>query len=119
MDNLDHCFCMFQVKTATAATTTENESKVTTTEKTGLNTTSCSEGRGGAVRRVDLIVTSHKQFPFALLGWTGSKVRVAHTLKLICLTTGGIYNVQVQKISILPPREDFCFTSPVPKEIPV
>ena len=76
MDNLDHCFCMFQVTTTTAATTTVN---ATTTEKTGLNSTSCTEERRGAVRRVDLIVTPHKQFPFALLGWTGSKVCDAHT----------------------------------------
>ena len=67
MDNLDHCFCMFQATTAAS----ENESLVTAAEKTS----SCTGGRGGAVRRVDLIVTPPKQFAFALLGWTGSKVK--------------------------------------------
>ena len=64
MDNLDHCFCMFQVPTTKIST--EKDLPMSTTEKTG--------GRGGAVRRVDLIVTPPRQFPFALLGWTGSKV---------------------------------------------
>ncbi|CAH3163290.1 unnamed protein product [Porites evermanni] len=54
MDNLDHCFYMFQLTTTALA--------------------SSDKGRGGrAVRRVDLIVTPPNQFPFSLLGWTGSK----------------------------------------------
>ena len=75
MDSLDHCFCMFQV-----GTTSESESLETTqaspeSDKTGSYTDTCPGGRGGsAVRRVDLIVTPPKQFTFALLGWTGSKV---------------------------------------------
>lgn len=64
MDNLDHCFCMFQVPTTKIST--ERDLPISTTEKAGV--------RGGAVRRVDLIVTPPKQFPFAVLGWTGSKV---------------------------------------------
>jgi len=55
---------MFQVETIQASPDTES------------HTDTCTRGRGGsAVRRVDLIVTPPKQFPFALLGWTGSKVK--------------------------------------------
>lgn len=73
MDSLDHCFCMFQVETK--AEDEETTKASAETDKTGSCADSCSGGRGGsAVRRVDLIVTPPKQFPFALLGWTGSKV---------------------------------------------
>ncbi|XP_068702707.1 DNA nucleotidylexotransferase-like [Montipora foliosa] len=68
MDHLDHCFCMFQLIKTTNAPTMSNASAMTSAERTSF-----SEERGGLVRRVDLIVTPYKQFPFALLGWTGSK----------------------------------------------
>ena len=76
MDSLDHCFCMFQVETKAEKNEVELTSKASAeTYKTGSCADPCPGGRGGsAVRRVDLIVTSPKQFPFALLGWTGSKV---------------------------------------------
>ena len=74
MDNLDHCFCMFQATKTMMATASENELSMSTTKMTD----SCTGERGGAVRRVDLIVTPPNQFPFAVLGWTGSKVHV-HT----------------------------------------
>ena len=74
MDSLDHCFCMFQVETKTEKTM-EMIQASPKTGTTDLNIDTSTGGRGGsAVRRVDLIVTPPKQFPFALLGWTGSKV---------------------------------------------
>ena len=75
MDSLDHCFCMFQVETLTNETVeTIQSSPETGMTKSKIDT--CTGARGGsAVRRVDLIVTPPKQFPFALLGWTGSKVK--------------------------------------------
>ena len=33
------------------------------------------------IRRVDLIVSPPDQYPFALVSWTGSKVRISLTLK--------------------------------------
>lgn len=75
MDSLDHCFCMFQVQTNAENETAETTQVSPETDKTGSCADRCPGGRGGsAVRRVDLIVTPPKQFPFALLGWTGSKV---------------------------------------------
>lgn len=75
MDSLDHCFCMFQVETKGNHETVETTKACSETDKTGSCADTCPRGRGGsAVRRVDLIVTPPKQFPFALLGWTGSKV---------------------------------------------
>lgn len=79
MDSLDHCFCMFQVETKMENETVETiqaSPKTDTTESHTDTTDTRTGGRGGsAVRRVDLIVTPPKQFPFALLGWTGSKVK--------------------------------------------
>ncbi|XP_073252923.1 DNA-directed DNA/RNA polymerase mu-like [Porites lutea] len=73
MDNLDHCFCMFQL-TTTALASSESDSPTGSTRNGGSCTDDFQEGRGGrAVRRVDLIVTPPSQFPFSLLGWTGSK----------------------------------------------
>ena len=74
MDNLDHCFCMFQLTTMTLASS-ESDSPMSSTRNGGSCTDDFQEGRGGrTVRRVDLIVTPPNQFPFSLLGWTGSKV---------------------------------------------
>lgn len=76
MDSLDNCFCMFQVETKMENETVETIQASSETDKTDPCTDTCTGGRGGsAVRRVDLIVTPPKQFPFALLGWTGSKVQ--------------------------------------------
>ena len=76
MDSLDHCFCMFQVETKMKNETTERIQASPETDATETCMDTCPGGRGGsAVRRVDLIVTPPKQFPFALLGWTGSKVK--------------------------------------------
>ena len=52
MDRLDTCYCMFSSLASDAA----------------------SSSSTSAVCRVDLIVAPASQFPFALLGWTGSKV---------------------------------------------
>ena len=74
MDNLDHCFCMFQLTTTTLALL-ESDSPTGSTRNAGPCTDDFQQGRGGrTVRRVDLIVTPPNQFPFSLLGWTGSKV---------------------------------------------
>lgn len=76
MDSLDHCFCMFQVETKMDNETVERIQASPGTDTTESCMVACPGGRGGsAVRRVDLIVTPPKQFPFALLGWTGSKVK--------------------------------------------
>ena len=77
MDTLDHCFCMFQTGKSFENEKVEHSCMQTTGEadKTGTSTgSSSSEQMAAAVRRVDLIVAPYKQFPFALLGWTGSKV---------------------------------------------
>lgn len=76
MDTLDHCFCMFQMGKSFENEKVEHSCMQTTGEadETGTSTgSSSSEQMAAAVRRVDLIVAPHKQFPFALLGWTGSK----------------------------------------------
>lgn len=77
MDSLDHCFCMFQMGKSFENEKVEHSCMQTTGEadETGTSTgSSSSEQMAAVVRRVDLIVAPHKQFPFALLGWTGSKV---------------------------------------------
>ena len=76
MDSLDHCFCMFQVKTKMENETVEMQQVCPEADETDPCTDTCTGERllGSVVRRVDLIVTPPKQFPFALLGWTGSKV---------------------------------------------
>ncbi|XP_031573805.1 DNA-directed DNA/RNA polymerase mu-like [Actinia tenebrosa] len=51
MDQHDHCFCMFKMDTS-------DEKKEVTPD---------------LVRRVDLIVAPMSQYPWTLLGWTGSK----------------------------------------------
>ncbi|RMX56555.1 hypothetical protein pdam_00007227 [Pocillopora damicornis] len=76
MDSLDHCFCMFQMGKSFENEKVEHSCMQTTGEadETGTSTgSSSSEQMAAVVRRVDLIVAPHKQFPFALLGWTGSK----------------------------------------------
>ena len=76
MDSLDHCFCMFQAETKVETIAVEMKQASCETEETRSCTDTCTGGKGGSVvRRVDLIVTPPKQFPFALLGWTGSKVQ--------------------------------------------
>lgn len=76
MDSLDHCFCMFQVETKVENIAVEMKQASRKTEETGSCTDTCTGGKGvSVVRRVDLIVTPPKQLPFALLGWTGSKVQ--------------------------------------------
>lgn len=62
MDHLDHCFCMFKIDTHTAEVTPD------------------------MIRRVDVIVAPHDQYPWALVGWTGSKVQ------LILLRSAYYYN---------------------------
>lgn len=77
MDSLDHCFCMFQVGKSSENDRERVEYTQTSGEidESGSSTDGCqAERAGSAVRRVDLIVSPHKQFSFALLGWTGSKV---------------------------------------------
>ena len=86
MDNLDHCFCMFQL-TTTALASSDGDSPTGSTRNGGSCTDDFQEGRGGrAVRRVDLIVTPPNQLPFSLLGWTGSKVCTPASVrnKLLC-----------------------------------
>lgn len=75
MDSLDHCFCMFQVRKSSENERVEYTQTSGEIDESGSSTDGCRAERAGlAVRRVDLIVSPHKQFPFALLGWTGSKV---------------------------------------------
>ena len=85
MDSLDHCFCMFQVETKMKNETTERVQASPDADTTATCMDTCTGGRGGsAVRRVDLIVTPPKQFPFALLGWTGSKVKKCYMYIQFC-----------------------------------
>ena len=75
MDSLDHCFCMFQVGKSSESKRVEYTQTSGEIDESGSSTDGCrAERTVSAVRRVDLIVSPHKQFPFALLGWTGSKV---------------------------------------------
>ncbi|XP_078370112.1 DNA-directed DNA/RNA polymerase mu-like [Oculina patagonica] len=48
MDNLDHCFCMFQVETNAENKTVETTQASPETDKTGSCADTCPEGRGGA-----------------------------------------------------------------------
>lgn len=76
MDSLNHCFCMFQMGKMFGNERVEYTGMQTTGEAgmTGSSTGASSpEQMAATVRRVDLIVTPYKQFPFTLLGWTGSK----------------------------------------------
>jgi len=59
MDQLDHCFCMFKMDT--------QESEVIPS----------------IIRRVDIIVAPYEQYPWALVGWTGSKVTFDITLLIV------------------------------------
>ena len=59
-DSLDKAFCVLKLDGATV------DSKTEVAEE------SCP--RAELIRRVDLIIAHHDQYPFALVSWTGSKV---------------------------------------------
>ncbi|KAM6432456.1 DNA-directed DNA/RNA polymerase mu [Liasis olivaceus] len=108
MDHFEHCFSIFHLGDLAGS----NQGGAGA-QKLGTSTGSGASGLWKAVR-VDLVETPYNQFPFALLGWTGSKNferdlrRFSKREKKMTLNSHGLYHLE-QKIFLPAASEEEIF----------
>lgn len=123
MDRFERCFCIFKLENDSTnfephaqysdQKTPESNSNQAEFEATEMSTTQTLPKKWRAVR-VDLVVSPISQFPFALLGWTGSKLferelrRWAGHVKSMSLSSHALYdNIQCKYLRATSEEEIF------------